>query len=184
VAVVPDCSNLWRAVLDAVILTSAALPSMRRPGCSTKASSPIKISTYRDWSIVYLKYCDGTGHQGYKKDPILYKGKNLYFRGHNVTMAQLNSLYSLYGLFSATGITGQSAGGLATFLWTNYIVDRAPKTTRVISQAAAATRGVARQWLYRGSLCGSTWGGTKERMIFVCRNERGKVESQINKHKL
>jgi O-palmitoleoyl-L-serine hydrolase len=93
------------------------------------------LNSYRDWTIVYLKYCDGTGHQGYKKDPILYKDKNLYFRGHNVTIGQLNSLESLYGLSSATDIvvTGQSAGGLATFLWTSYIADRASKGTRVIS---------------------------------------------------
>lgn len=92
-------------------------------------------NTYRDWTIVYMKYCDGTGHQGYKKDPIQYKGRSLYFRGHNVTIAQLNSLDSLYRLFSASDIivTGQSAGGLATFLWTNYIVERASASTRVIS---------------------------------------------------
>jgi hypothetical protein len=93
------------------------------------------LNAYRDWTIVYLKYCDGTGHQGYKKDPIPYKNKNLYFRGHNVTIGQLDSLNNLYGLFNATDIivTGQSAGGLATFLWTNYIVERASKNTRVIS---------------------------------------------------
>lgn len=29
---------------------------------------------FKDWTIVHLKYCDGTGHQGYKKDPVAYKG--------------------------------------------------------------------------------------------------------------
>jgi hypothetical protein len=24
----------------------------------------------RDWTIIHMKYCDGTGHQGFKKDPI------------------------------------------------------------------------------------------------------------------
>lgn len=91
---------------------------------------------YRDWTIFHLKYCDGTGHQGYRKSPILYKNTNLYFRGHNVTIAQLNSIDKASGLFSTATdviITGQSAGGLATFLWTNYIVDRLPKTTKVWS---------------------------------------------------
>ena len=83
-----------------------------------------------------MKYCDGTGHQGYKKDPIDYKGVKLYFRGHNVTEGQLNSIDKNHKLFSeATEIvvTGQSAGGLATFLWTNYIAKRAPKTAKVWS---------------------------------------------------
>jgi hypothetical protein len=91
---------------------------------------------YRDWSMAFLKYCDGTGHQGYKKDPILYKGKNLYFRGHNVTIGQFNSLNSLNQLFTAATdimVTGLSAGGLAAFLWTNYVKDRAAASTRVIS---------------------------------------------------
>lgn len=86
--------------------------------------------------MVHMKYCDGTGHQGYKKDPIDYKGTKLYFRGHNSTIGKLNSIDKSLGLFSvATDIivTGQSAGGLATFLWSNYIASRAPKTAKVWS---------------------------------------------------
>lgn len=93
-------------------------------------------NVYREWSIVYLKYCDGTGHQGYRKEAVLYKGKSLYFKGHNVTIGQLDSLNSLYKIFSAATdiiVTGQSAGGLATFSWTNYIKSRAAASTRVIS---------------------------------------------------
>ena len=91
---------------------------------------------FRNWTIVHLKYCDGTGHQGYRKDPIDYKATKIYFRGHNATMGQLNSIDKNFKLFSeATEIvvTGQSAGGLATFLWTNYIAKRAPKTAKVWS---------------------------------------------------
>ncbi len=79
---------------------------------------------YRDWTMIHMKYCDGTGHQGYKKDPISYKGIKLYFRGHNSTIGKLNSIDKTLGLFSVATdiiITGQSAGGLATFLWSNYI---------------------------------------------------------------
>ena len=91
---------------------------------------------YREWSIVFLKYCDGTGHQGYRKEAVLYKGKSLFFRGHNVTTGQLGSLNSLYQIFSAATdiiVTGQSAGGLATFSWTNYIRSKAAASTRVLS---------------------------------------------------
>lgn len=86
--------------------------------------------------MVYLKYCDGTGHQGFRREWVEFKGKKLYFRGHNVTIAQLNSLDKINALFTnATDIivTGQSAGGLAAYLWTNYIVDRASTKTKIKS---------------------------------------------------
>lgn len=105
-------------------------------GASQGILSDVAQNHYKDWTIAHLKYCDGTGHQGYKKDPVSYKGTNLYFRGHNVTTAQLNSIDQTYKLFSAATeivVTGQSAGGLATFLWTNYIASRAPKTAKVWS---------------------------------------------------
>lgn len=54
--------------------------------------SDVAPNYFKDWTIAHLKYCDGTGHQGYKKDPVSYKGANLYFRGHNVTIGQLNSI--------------------------------------------------------------------------------------------
>jgi hypothetical protein len=79
---------------------------------------------------VLIKYCDGSGHQGTKRDPISHKETNLYFRGHNVTVAQLNSLEKQNKLFSEAThvvVSGCSAGGLAVFLWTNYIKDRVNK---------------------------------------------------------
>ena len=87
--------------------------------------------------MVFLKYCTGTGHQGYKKDPIDYKGQKLYFRGQYATIGQLNAIDKLYKLFNATEIivTGQSAGGLAAMLWANYIASKALNTTKVLCLA-------------------------------------------------
>ena len=84
---------------------------------------------FKDWTIAHLKYCDGTGHQGYKRDPVGYKGEDLYFRGTNVTLAQLHSIdlaTKMFAFATEIAVTGQSAGGLATFLWTNYIADKKP----------------------------------------------------------
>ena len=81
-------------------------------------------------------YCDGTGHQGFKKDPVEYNGTKLWFRGHNSTKAKLDSVDQKYKIFSeATHIivTGQSAGGLATFSWTTHISNKAPKTAKIWS---------------------------------------------------
>lgn len=91
---------------------------------------------FKNWTMIHMKYCDGTGHQGYKKDPVSYKDTKLYFRGHNATIGQLDSIDKNFKLFSeATDIlvTGQSAGGLATFLWSDYIASRAPKGAYVWS---------------------------------------------------
>ena len=82
---------------------------------------------------MFFRYCTGTGHQGTKKSPVSYKGTNLFFRGHNVTVSLLNSVEKSHKIFSeATHVVvgGDSAGGLAVFLWTNYIKDRV-KTGKV-----------------------------------------------------
>jgi hypothetical protein len=54
----------------------------------------------------------------------------LYFRGHNITLAQFASLEAKNKIFSeATDIvvSGGSAGGLAAYMWTNYVFDNAKK---------------------------------------------------------
>ncbi len=38
---------------------------------------------YHNWSRVILRYCDGTYHQGSRKNPIVVNGKKLYFRGYD-----------------------------------------------------------------------------------------------------
>lgn len=84
-------------------------------------------NNFKDWTRVFLKYCTGTGHQGTKRAPVPYKGSYLMFRGHNVTVGMLNTLEKNNKIFSeATHVVvgGDSAGGLAVFLWTNYIKDR------------------------------------------------------------
>jgi malic enzyme len=56
-----------------------------------------------------------------------YKRTNLYFRGHNSTIAKLNSLEKNNKLFSEVThvvVGGGSAGGLAAFLWADFIKER------------------------------------------------------------
>jgi len=45
-------------------------------------------------------YCDGSGHQGARKDPIKYKDTFLYFRGHNLTVERLDDVDRKIELFS------------------------------------------------------------------------------------
>ncbi len=78
---------------------------------------------FRDWTVVMFKYCTGTGHQGYKKDPIKYKDTSLYFRGHNATIGLMNNLLQRHNfhLTKKLVISGQSAGGLAVYVWSEYL---------------------------------------------------------------
>jgi hypothetical protein len=52
------------------------------------------IVTY-NWNRFYLIYCDGTGHQGYVKDPIPVEDSKIYIRGTNNTVASLNFVLSM-----------------------------------------------------------------------------------------
>lgn len=49
-------------------------------------------NSFKDFTKIFIKYCDGSGHQGTKSNPIQYKGSNLYFRGSNLTISKLNHL--------------------------------------------------------------------------------------------
>lgn len=47
---------------------------------------------FREATKVFLKYCDGAGHQGFRKNPISYKDTKLYFNGDGITKNQLNDV--------------------------------------------------------------------------------------------
>lgn len=49
-------------------------------------------NSFRDYTKVHIKYCDGSGHQGTKSSPIPYKDTTLYFRGNNLTISKLEHL--------------------------------------------------------------------------------------------
>ena len=91
-----------------------------------------KFST---WTKIIFGYCDGSLHQGNRHNPISYKGKNLYFRGAVNTRANLKWIQNHYDLRNAAQVvvTGSSAGGIATYLWTNYVRLMVSKPDNVLS---------------------------------------------------
>jgi hypothetical protein len=68
-------------------------------------------------------YCDGAFHQGYTKSPLKYKDSQLYFRGSLITKSHLKYLDTQYDFKKAERVvlTGSSAGGMATYMWADYI---------------------------------------------------------------
>ena len=90
---------------------------------------------FKTWSKVYLKYCDGSGHQGTRSEPVAYKERKLYFRGNNITIAQFKAIDEALGLFSGkvsqVVLSGCSAGGLAAYHWANYLTDNLPSSAKL-----------------------------------------------------
>jgi hypothetical protein len=87
-------------------------------------------SYFKDWKKVYFHYCDGTGHQGSRREPIMYKNRLLYFRGHNITIERFEHLEKRLGIFTKAErvvISGGSAGGLAATMWANYLAEKVQK---------------------------------------------------------
>eukprot|EP00755_Sulcionema_specki_P009715 Sspe_Gene.6470::Locus_2179_Transcript_1_2_Confidence_0.800_Length_1410::g.6470::m.6470/K19882/NOTUM; O-palmitoleoyl-L-serine hydrolase len=75
-----------------------------------------------NFNRVHLGYCDGNSFSGDRTDPVVVEGTKLYFRGKRNILATLTTLMDM-GLRSAKRVllTGCSAGGLATFLHTDFV---------------------------------------------------------------
>lgn len=78
-----------------------------------------------NFNRVYLKYCDGNSFSGNRDEPMMVNDTPVYFRGHKILQAVLKTLYSHYNLKEAEQVqlTGNSAGGVATFMQADYVYD-------------------------------------------------------------
>lgn len=95
---------------------------------------PQENPVFHDWTKAYLIYCDGSEYTGSVDDPISYKDTKLYFRGYNNTLEQFRFLDEKYDFYNGETIvlTGESAGGMGTFFYSNYLADNT-KTARVLA---------------------------------------------------
>jgi sialidase-1 len=82
-----------------------------------------------DWNKVEMQYCDGGSFAGDLEAPVEYKGKTLYFRGNRNVDAALDWLVEHKQMDAATHIvvSGESAGGLATYWHLDAFRARFPK---------------------------------------------------------
>eukprot|EP00051_Salpingoeca_urceolata_P028230 m.485760 g.485760 ORF g.485760 m.485760 type:complete len:453 (+) comp23953_c0_seq1:161-1519(+) len=98
-----------------------------------------------NFNRVHMAYCDGNSFSGNRDEPVVVTGldgkkKPLYFRGRRIIDQTLAALVKL-GLGNAENVllTGCSAGGLATYLHTDYVHERlttlAPKMTKFRASA-------------------------------------------------
>jgi hypothetical protein len=87
------------------------------------STDPEKNPTFANWTKVFLPYCDGMLHQGYKTASVSYKGTQLFFKGSRITKQNFDWIDKKFGLYTKgrVVITGMSAGAIATFLWADEL---------------------------------------------------------------
>ena len=114
--------------------SSSGYPKERSFDSFSYLSSDAEVNPFKNWNKIFVPYCDGGLHQGSRLEPIKYKDSSLYFRGANNTLAHFAYLDKNFNLFQATEImiTGTSAGGLASYIWSNYVYDRSQHPEGVI----------------------------------------------------
>lgn len=79
---------------------------------------------FGSYNAVFVPYCDGSSWSSSRTDPVIYNNTEIWLRGHNNLLALLNDLTTVGNfLDQATEvvITGTSAGGMTTALFTGYI---------------------------------------------------------------
>lgn len=86
-------------------------------------SNDVNKNLFGNWTKAVFVYCDGAFHQGNTKSPLKYKDTTLYFRGGPITRSHFKYLDNRFNFGNAKKIvlTGSSAGGIATYVWADYL---------------------------------------------------------------
>eukprot|EP00928_Gymnodinium_smaydae_P031379 TRINITY_DN23043_c0_g1_i1.p1 TRINITY_DN23043_c0_g1~~TRINITY_DN23043_c0_g1_i1.p1 ORF type:complete len:304 (+),score=34.34 TRINITY_DN23043_c0_g1_i1:56-967(+) len=100
---------------------------------------------FHNWTMVYLRYCDGASFSGLRSEGIDVDGRRLFFRGNYIMQAVIQDLVAYSGLAHASHVVvgGNSAGGLATYLHAHQWRAALPRATSV---AAMPDSGFFEQW--------------------------------------
>lgn len=121
-------SSSWKPTMNGV-------PGMDGGANGMLSSDATVNPDFYDWTKVHLNYCDGASFSGDLSEPhTMESGEELYFRGRKILDASLASLIEK-GLDSAMNVIwkGCSAGGLGTYLHTDYVMQRLPTTVDFVA---------------------------------------------------
>jgi hypothetical protein len=117
-----DCANRSNGDLGS---SKDYVPDMARGDWSNGVTSDDcdLNPAFCDHTLVYIKYCDGDSFSGAREGVVTVGDKDLHFKGHYILEAVMLDLLQNYGLGDATDVvlTGCSAGGLSTFLHSDYV---------------------------------------------------------------
>ena len=92
-----------------------------------------------NWNKILINYCDGSNHQGSVEQPIQFNGMDLWFRGYNNTISVFEYVREHFGLFEASEVivSGGSAGGQATYIWSAYLPEYFPPHVKLMGMPDA-----------------------------------------------
>ena len=93
---------------------------------------------FYNWNKIFVKYCDGNIFQGYHEEPFIYNNTKIYVRGEKNVKEMLDYMIDNYSLTSASHVvvSGSSAGGIGSLMWSKYIHSLTPKSNfKVISDS-------------------------------------------------
>ncbi|CAD8159567.1 unnamed protein product [Paramecium pentaurelia] len=88
---------------------------------------------FYNWNTIFVNYCDGTGHQGYRAQPLQIKDKLIYIRGELIFKSIFQEHLTKLTKASKILVSGCSAGGLAVFSWIQYIKNHLPSNVLVLA---------------------------------------------------
>ena len=116
-----DCTNRALTALG----SSTTWENTRGTNSGLMNTDCTKNPDFCNMNFAFLPYCDGNSFSGNRDEPYVAGGKKIYMRGHRVLKAVLDSLRDTHGLSNAENVllSGCSAGGLSTFLHTDYVGD-------------------------------------------------------------
>ena len=111
--------------------SSAAMPKTLSLG-GILSEDPNVNSDFHSWNHVVFGYCDGASFSGAADEPIVVNNTKVYFRGLYNLKAIMQDLLDNHGLNKATQVllSGDSAGGLATFIHADQIGEMLPNTVQ------------------------------------------------------
>jgi len=128
-----------------------------------------------NWNMVYFKYCDGASFSGNNDSVSVVDGTKLYWRGLINLRAYVDDLNANHGLQKGTDfvISGCSAGGLATYLHSDWWGLQIPRTSRIrgmpdsgyfldYDSAGTVKYGTSMRWVFQQQNCSS---GVNQRCI-------------------
>lgn len=122
---------------------------------------------FYDWSKARVQYCDGASFSGDVSEPQKTNdGKLLFFRGRRILDAVLASLLQR-GLNSSTHLilSGSSAGGLATYIHSDYIKRKLPASVDVVALADAGLFVDVPQWTGLPGIAHSMYSVVREQNV-------------------
>eukprot|EP01045_Picozoa_sp_COSAG04_P021879 COSAG04_NODE_2394_length_4214_cov_1.506197_5_plen_411_part_00 len=148
-ATTDSCYNRSLAYLGSSSLDTPSTLHWAEPGKSYLSTDPATNPSFWNWTMVYLRYCDGSSFSGRRTQPIQAAGQQgprpIYHRGNYILRAIVSELLGSGGLASASHVvvSGDSAGGLATYLHAHQWRELLPSTADVV---ALPDSGFFREW--------------------------------------